>query len=204
MTVKKEKKSLEFPLNLQNENEFPLKVNFEIYEKISEYWEEQEVYLKLQKTFQQQKTKVFEILDGPIYANGPIHLGHVLNHTLKDIIVRSKTSFGYYSPFRMGWDTHGLPIEHKVLQSYQGERNPVSIREVCKNFALEQVSLQKEVLKRIGKLTDFNDSYLTLNKNYEYWQIKLFEDLVKKNSFFKIFVLFIGLVHIKQFWRKAK
>lgn len=156
--------------------EFILKVNSKIYEKINEYWSKQNKNLKSIG----DERKIFEILDGPIYANGPVHLGHILNHVLKDIIVRFKTNIGYYSPFKMGWDTHGLPIEHKVLQKYQEERDIISIRNVCKKFALEQIAIQKETLRKIGKLTDFDNVYLTLNNNYEYRQMKLFEKLVEK------------------------
>lgn len=187
MVVKKKGFSGFFSSFQQLEDDFPLKVDFGVYEKINQYWKKQEVHSKLKESVE-FKTKIFEILDGPIYANGPVHLGHLLNHILKDIVVRVKTNTGYYSIFRMGWDTHGLPIEHKVLQLLSKEASFIDIRETCKNFALEQVSLQKRTLQKIGVLTDFNDNYLTLNKEYEYWQLKLFEELVKKKLIYQDFL----------------
>jgi isoleucyl-tRNA synthetase len=78
--------------------------------------------------------KRFTLHDGPPYANGNIHLGHAFNKTLKDIVVRYKTMTGNYSPYVMGWDTHGLPIEKKVQQEMKISKDSVGIpkcRKIC-------------------------------------------------------------------------
>src|SRR3954447_8169296 len=98
---------------------FPLKnINhLENEKKIREFWEEKKIY---QQVLEKNKNnQPFILHSGPPYANGKIHLGHVLNFMIKDIIVRFQASEGYYTPFLLGWDTHGLPIELKALQAYK-------------------------------------------------------------------------------------
>ena len=64
-----------------------------------------------------KERRKFLFVDGPPYANGSLHLGHVLNKVLKDIIVKYKNLSGYFTPFIPGWDCHGLPIELKVMKN---------------------------------------------------------------------------------------
>ncbi|CAH1763247.1 5909_t:CDS:2 [Entrophospora sp. SA101] len=82
-------------------------------------------------------------------------------------------------------DTHGLPIEHKMIQAYQGQK--INLRQVCHDFALEQVQIQKEQLKKLGLFTDYNKHYITLNKEYEAEQIRVFGEMVKKNLVYQGF-----------------
>ncbi|CAG8470673.1 17640_t:CDS:2 [Gigaspora margarita] len=110
-----------------------------------------------------QKNPSFILHSGPTYANGKIHLGHVLNSIIKDIIVRFQAN------------AHGLPVEHKVLQIYPQQKT--DLRQTCYQFACEQAQLQKEQLKKLGLFTDYGKSYITLNKEYEAEQIRIFGDL---------------------------
>ena len=120
----------------------------------------------------------FILHSGPPYANSKIHLGHVLNFLIKDIIIRFQAGQGKYTPFLLGWDTHGLPIEHKMIQAYQGQK--INLRQVCHDFALEQVKVQKEQLKKLGLFTNYDKYYITLDKKYEAEQIWVFGEMVKK------------------------
>ncbi|CAG8535091.1 11113_t:CDS:10, partial [Diversispora eburnea] len=122
-------------------------------------------------------------LRGPPYANGKLHIGHFLNFLIKDIIVRFQASQGNYTPLLLGWDAHGLPTEHKMLQVYQDKK--VDLRPVCHQFALEQAQIQKEQLKELGLFTDYEKYYITLNKNYEAEQLRIFGEMVKKNLIYQ-------------------
>ena len=127
----------------------------------------------------------FILHSGPPYANGKIHLGHVLNFLIKDIIVRWQASVGHYTPFLLGWDTHGLPIEHKMLQIYKDKK--VDLRPLCHQFALEQSQFQREQLKNLGLFTDYDKYYITLDKKYEAEQLQVFGEMVKKNLIYRGF-----------------
>lgn len=163
----------------------PLK-NFhptETEKKFRELWETKQVY---QKVLEKNKNnQPFVLHSGPPYANGKLHIGHFLNFTIKDIIVRFQASQGKYTPFLLGWDTHGLPIEHKMIQVHQGQK--INLRQVCHDFALEQVQIQKEQLKKLGIFTDFEKYYITLDKEYEAEQIRVFGEMVKKGLIYQGF-----------------
>ncbi|MCE8163940.1 MAG: class I tRNA ligase family protein [Candidatus Moeniiplasma glomeromycotorum] len=175
---------------------FPLRnLNHQEKEKeIRKMWERERIY---QKVLEKNRTgKPFILHSGPPYANGKIHLGHVLNFLIKDIIVRSQAVEGCYTPFLLGWDTHGLPIEHKMIQAHQGfskssgvtlQGQKVNLRQVCHNFALEQVQLQKEQLKKLGLFTNYEEYYITLDKKYEAEQIRIFGAMVKKGLIYQGF-----------------
>ena len=94
---------------------FPLKNtnHLETEKKIREFWEEKQVYQQILE--KNRNNQPFILHSGPPYANGKLHIGHVLNFIIKDIIVRFQASQGYYTPFLLGWDTHGLLIEHKMI-----------------------------------------------------------------------------------------
>lgn len=130
----------------------------------------------------------FLLLDGPPYANGPIHLGHALNKVLKDMIIRSKNMQGFYTPYVMGWDTHGLPIEHAVTTKKKVNRKEMSVaefRKYCEEYALTQVDNQKEQFKRLGINTDYETFYLTLHKEHEAEQIEVFNRMLQRGLIYK-------------------
>ncbi len=144
-------------------------------------WIDQKLY---QKILEKNKSKkLFFLHDGPPYANGNIHIGHALNKTLKDIIVRQKNLSGFLSPFIPGWDTHGLPIELAMLKQDKNAKanSIIEFRNKCKKYALEQIEIQKNQFKKIGLLTDFEKTYYTLNHDFEIQQLKLFLEMVKQN-----------------------
>ncbi len=112
----------------------------------------------------------FVLHDGPPYANGRIHIGHALNKTLKDIVVKSKTMMGFDSPYIPGWDCHGLPIEHAVdkeLGSKKREMSPAEFRRTCRQFAAKYLDIQRADFIRLAVFGDWDNPYTTMSFDYE-------------------------------------
>ncbi|MCC3161144.1 MAG: isoleucine--tRNA ligase [Mollicutes bacterium PWAP] len=166
-----------------------IQMKAELLQKQSEFikkWEKDKLYEKLLE--RNKNNKPWVLHDGPPYANGKIHVGHALNKILKDIIVRTKTMQGFYSPYVPGWDTHGLPIENKMLQEYNKNKENFTIkqlREESKNYALKQVESQKKQFKQLALLSDFKNHYKTLDPLFEVGQLKLFKSFIQKKLIFK-------------------
>jgi isoleucyl-tRNA synthetase len=162
---------------------FPLKNtnHLETEKNIRELWEERKIY---QKGLEKNKNNSSFILhSGPPYANGKLHIGHFLDFLIKDIIVRFRALQGNYISFLLGWDAHGLPIEHKMLQIYQNKK--IDLRPACHQFALEQSQIQREQLKKLGLFTDYEKYYITSNKEYEAKQLRIFGEMAKKNLIYQ-------------------
>ena len=167
-------------LNLPTTN-FDMRANLPIKEpKFVEFWESISLYDKQRKQFE-GKPK-FVLHDGPPYANGALHLGHFVNKTLKDIIVKSHSQMGYDAPYVPGWDCHGLPIELVVERKY-GKVGPdmtaEEFRRKCAEFAETQVDLQRNEFKRFGVLGDFDNPYLTYDKKVEANTVRALAEIYK-------------------------
>jgi len=162
---------------------FPMKGNLPNKEpEILGLWEKIDLYQKIRE--QQKNKKSFLLLDGPPYANGKIHIGHALNKILKDIIIKSKTLSGFDAPYLPGWDCHGLPIEHQVEKKKGKVGSKIEakeFREHCRSYALKQIEEQKQDFIRLGVLGEWDNPYLTLDKNYESQQIRAFAKIVDNN-----------------------
>ncbi len=132
---------------------------------------------------------LFVLHDGPPYANGPIHIGHSLNKTLKDFIVRYKNMTGFKSPYVPGWDTHGLPTELKARKaaniSAETNISDLELRKICRETALGFVDLQREGFKRLGIIGEWDNPYITLTKDFEEEQIKVFASMASKGYIYK-------------------
>jgi isoleucyl-tRNA synthetase len=151
-------------------------------------WEGMSLFNRLQAVRAQAEPFVFH--DGPPYANGPIHIGHMLNKVLKDFVVRGALMEGRRVRFVPGWDTHGLPIEHKVmtelhekgkaakLETLAPEHRHMAIRRECATAATKFIGLQAEQMKRLLTLADYEDPYYTLMPAYEGKVLEVFADLV--------------------------
>ncbi len=149
-------------------------------------WKEKDIYHKL--LAKNASNQEFSFHDGPPYANGDIHCGHMLNNLLKDFIVRYKSMSGFYTPFVFGFDTHGLPIENKVgkLSEYdRSQEKVVDFIHKCRDYALKQVKRQSDQLERLGVLADLSNPYLTLNNEYVAHQIELFGMMALKGLIYK-------------------
>ena len=146
-------------------------------------WEKTGLYRKIQTARAQAKEK-FVLHDGPPFANGDVHIGTALNKILKDIIVKYKTLRGFSAPYVPGWDCHGLPIEFKVSQEMRKagdtSADAAAIRNACEAYARKYIDIQRAQFKRLGVLGDWENPYLTLNKEYEAEELRLFANIVEK------------------------
>jgi len=147
-------------------------------------WKKAEIYEKSLN----EGAPFFVLHDGPPYANGDIHIGHALNKILKDIILKYKRLRGYNAPYIPGWDTHGLPIEWKIMEEL-GEKaknmTPLQIRQECKKYALKWIEKQKEGFKRLGILGNWENPYITLMPEYEAEQLKVFKEIYENGYVYK-------------------
>ena len=131
-------------------------------------WERERLYMQLREKAKGRPT--FVLHDGPPYANGAIHLGHAVNKILKDIIVKSKTMAGFDAPYVPGWDCHGLPIELAVEKKHGKvgvKLDAAEFRAKCREYANEQIDIQRRDFKRLGVLGDWENPYRTLDFAFE-------------------------------------
>ncbi len=144
---------------------FPMKASLAQREpQMLARWQEMDLYGLIRK--QAKGRPKFVLHDGPPYANGPLHLGHTVNKSLKDMIVKSKTLAGFDAPYVPGWDCHGLPIEHNVEKKLGKAGKKVSyseFRKACRAYATKQVEIQKQDFVRLGVLGEWDNPYLTMN-----------------------------------------
>ncbi|MFK7790129.1 MAG: isoleucine--tRNA ligase [Phycisphaeraceae bacterium] len=181
---KRYKKTLNLP-----KTAFPMKANLVQNEPASiKRWDKLDVYGQLRAKRKEDNAEPFVFHDGPPYANGDIHLGHLLNKVLKDLVVRSQTMLGKDCPYTPGWDCHGLPIEHKVMQDLGDaarEMEPIAIRRKCAKYAEKFVKLQKGQMQRLLTMADYDDPYLTMLPKYERGVIEVFAGLVEKGLVYR-------------------
>ncbi len=146
-------------------------------------WQEQQRYAKLrQKAAGRPK---FILHDGPPYANGDIHIGHAVNKILKDIIIRSKTLAGFDAPYVPGWDCHGLPIEVMVEKLHGKDMPPSRFRELCREYAAEQIARQKKDFIRLGVLGDWDKPYLTMDYRTEADTVRTLGEIYKAGYLYR-------------------
>jgi len=150
-------------------------------------WQAAKLYEKIQVS--RLNAPKFVLHDGPPFANGDVHVGTALNKILKDIIIKYQTLRGKSAPYIPGWDCHGLPIEFKVSQEMRKAGNTdaaaATIRQACEAYARKYIELQREQFKRLGVLGDWENPYLTLNKEYEADELRLFADIVAKGFVYR-------------------
>jgi len=150
-------------------------------------WEAEGLYGRIQAG--RAGAEKFVLHDGPPFANGDVHIGTALNKVLKDFIVKYKTLRGFSAPYVPGWDCHGLPIEFKVTQDLRksgaADLEPAALRKACDAYARKYIGIQREEFKRLGVLGDWENPYLTLNKEYEADELRLFADLVEQGFVYR-------------------
>ena len=150
-------------------------------------WEEEGLYNKIIEKRKNSGRK-FILHDGPPYANGHIHMGHVLNKILKDFCVKYYSMRGYYAPYVPGWDCHGLPVEHQLLKELKiskHEIDKVKFRKKAFDYAMKFVGIQAEEFKRLGVFGDWGNPYLTLAKEYESDILYALAELYEKGYIYK-------------------
>ncbi|MCF2515709.1 isoleucine--tRNA ligase [Sphingomonas sp. G124] len=148
--------------------DFPMKAGLPQKEPlILAKWQEGDIYGQVRKS--RAGREKFILHDGPPYANGDMHIGHALNHILKDMVVRTQTLLGKDAPYITGWDCHGLPIEWKVEEQYRKKKlnkDEVPVKEFraeCRAYAQHWVDVQREQLKRLGIGGNWDKPYLTMD-----------------------------------------
>jgi isoleucyl-tRNA synthetase len=109
----------------------------------------------------------FILHDGPPYANGDIHIGHALNKILKDFAVKVQYFNGRGVEFVPGWDCHGLPIEQKARQLHPESRDEYGLRQMCRQYASQQIDIQREQFKALGVIADWEHPYTTMDRSFE-------------------------------------
>ncbi|OYY77437.1 MAG: isoleucine--tRNA ligase [Sphingomonas sp. 28-62-20] len=148
--------------------EFPMKAGLPQKEPgILAHWQSIGLYDKLRDARRGREKFIFH--DGPPYANGDMHIGHALNHILKDMVCRTQNLLGKDAPYVPGWDCHGLPIEWKVEEQYRAKKlnkdevPAAEFRAECRAYAQHWVNTQREQLKRLGINGDWDHPYLTMD-----------------------------------------
>ncbi len=166
---------------------FPMRANLSQREpEFLKFWYDMDLYEELKKKNKGKPT--FILHDGPPYANASIHIGTATNKILKDFVVKYKWQRGYFSPYVPGYDTHGLPIELKVLKEQGIDRDnisPVELREKCASYAKSFADIQTGQFKRLGVIGDWEHPYMTLVPAYEATQIEGFAEMVDKGLVYK-------------------
>ena len=149
--------------------EFPMKANLAQREPaMLKRWQELDIYNQICK--KNAGRPKFVLHDGPPYANGELHLGHAINKSLKDIVVKSRQFSGFDAPYIPGWDCHGLPIEHNVEKKIGKAGLKISFaefRQACREYAAKQVEIQKAGFIRLWVFGDWDNPYLTMNFHTE-------------------------------------
>eukprot|EP00938_MAST-03A_sp_MAST-3A-sp1_P000346 g346.t1 len=166
---------------------FPMRANAAIRERDYVERTTSELYRYQQRT--RAQASEFVLHDGPPYANGDLHMGHLLNKVVKDIINRSALLRGKRVSYVPGWDCHGLPIELKALRELQGSTTPMEIRNRARQCAQDAIASQRADMIRWGVLADWSDDdasttlldreYHTMQPEYEAQQLRLFAQLVR-------------------------
>ncbi|MDI5890444.1 isoleucine--tRNA ligase [Halomonas rhizosphaerae] len=146
-------------------------------------WKEMDLYHRLRE--ERRGRELFVLHDGPPYANGSIHIGHAVNKILKDIIVKSKNLAGFDAPYVPGWDCHGLPIEHKVETTHGKHLEPARARELCREYAAEQIQGQLSDFVRLGVIGDWDNPYRSMDYANEAGEIRALADMVEAGYVFK-------------------
>ena len=174
-------------LNLP-QTDFPMKADLVAREPARlKQWEVAGLYRAIQA--QRAGAEEYVLHDGPPFANGDVHIGNALNKILKDIIIKYKSLRGFSAPFVPGWDCHGLPIEFKVTQEMRKAGDTASdaatIRTACEAYARKYIDIQRGQFKRLGVLGDWDNPYLTLAKEYEADELRLFADIVEQGFVYR-------------------
>lgn len=178
-----EKKSFKDTLNLPK-TDFSIRAEAQKKEpEIMERWKAQDLYKKA--CSKNSGNKKFVLHDGPPFANGHMHMGHALNRTLKDIVCKTRRMSGDHVVSVPGWDCHGLPVELKVLKEFELDKRAkdfdrVDFKKKCRVYAQKWIDVQKEEVKRLGVVTDWDNPYITMSPRYEAGILRCLATFVEK------------------------
>lgn len=183
-----EKRTYKKTLNLPRTG-FPMKANLAQNEpKSLKTWKAEEVYAKVEAA--RAEAPRFTFHDGPPYANGDIHVGHLMNKVLKDLVVRSQLMEGHWCAFVPGWDCHGLPIEHRVMEelvkngriekiaSLDADQRRMAVRRESQKCAQKFQKRQRAQMESLLTFADYDHPYLTMSPEFEGATLEVFADLL--------------------------
>ena len=168
--------------------DFPMRANLPEREPaMLETWQGEGIHERMLEV--RANAPLFLLHDGPPYANGNIHIGHALNKILKDVIVKYKTLAGFRSPYRPGWDTHGLPIEleveKKIGRKAKSEMSLVEVRKLCREYADKFVDVQRRDFRRLGVFGEWDRPYLTKDFSYEAQEARELATILESGGIFR-------------------
>ena len=167
--------------------DFPMRAGLPAREPgMLERWEKLDLYHELLK--KNEGKPLYSLHDGPPFSNGALHMGHALNKSIKDFMVRSAAMRGYYTPYIPGWDNHGMPIESAIIKQNKLNRKAMSVAEfrtACHEFAQHYVDVQREGFKRMGVIGDWENPYLTMAPSFEAEEVKIFGAMYKNGYIYK-------------------
>ncbi len=186
LTQESSSKDYKSTLNLPS-TDFPMKANLTQREPtMLAQWQKENLYGQIRTSRHRHGKWVLH--DGPPYANGDIHMGHLINKVLKDIVVKYRTMTGYDCPYVPGWDCHGLPIE-SAIQKELGPKlktmPPSEVRKLCRDYAMKFVGQQSKSFERLGVFGDFQNPYLTLTPAYEKGVLQVLTELLQRELVFR-------------------
>ena len=168
-------------LNLP-ETKFPMQANLAQREpEMLARWQAQGLYERVGD--ETAGRPAYWFVDGPPFANGDIHIGHVVNKVLKDMVVKAARLAGHHAEFIPGWDCHGLPIEHQVEKKHGkvGDKlDAKAFRAKCREYAAEQIDRQRADFRRLGILADWDRPYVTMDREYEACQLRALADIIER------------------------
>jgi isoleucyl-tRNA synthetase len=172
---------------------FPMRANLPQTEpQMLAWWESIGIYQRLRATLADRPRWILH--DGPPYANGHIHMGHVLNKVLKDVIVKSRAMTGLNAVYVPGWDCHGLPIEHQVDKELGLDKPGTDVRRAmdaveklrrCREYASRFIDVQRAEFKRLGVFGDWDNPYVTMAPRYQAVIAREFGRFVGKGLVYK-------------------
>ena len=166
---------------------FPMRAGLPAREPgMLEKWYEMDLYHEMLK--KNEGKPRFSLHDGPPFSNGGLHMGHALNKSIKDFIVRSYAMRGYYTPYIPGWDNHGMPIESAIIKKNKLNRKAMSVpefRSACHEFAQHYIDVQMDGFKRMGVIGDWEHPYKTMDPGFEAEEVKIFGKMFQKGYIYK-------------------
>lgn len=180
-------------------------------EAILKFWEETDAFHQQLKLSEGRPDFVF--YDGPPFATGLPHYGHILAGTIKDVITRYASATGFHVIRRFGWDCHGLPVEYEIDKKL-GIKSKSDVlnmgigvyNEECRKIVMRYAREWEQTITRSGRWIDFRHDYKTLDLNFMesvWWVFKTLFDknLVKCTSFkqFDVFILGLGLSRLQSY-----
>ena len=173
-------------LNLPK-TDFPMRANLPKREpELLRFWDRMKAYERLRELRRGRDKYVLH--DGPPYSNGDIHMGHALNKTLKDFMVRYQSMRGFDAAYVPGWDNHGMPIEinvSKMMRQENKEYTPLELRRRCREYARGFIDLQRKEFIRLGVWGDWEHPYLTMSPEFESRIVEVFGELAQKGYIYR-------------------